>query len=52
MAYTLGPNKNTILHYQCTYCRFNTLKLDIKAEDAHEILMKVMLYKGKYPKSP
>jgi len=28
------------------------MKLDICSEDAHELLIKVMLYKGKYQRYP
>lgn len=48
MMLTVTPQKTKVLYYNCMYCQFNTMGLDIKSEEAHELLMKVILHKGKY----
>ena len=53
MMLTLSASKQKILYYNCMHCQFNTMSLEIRStEDAHELLMKVLLYKGRYQKAP
>ena len=52
MTLTVNAQKQNILYYNCSYCQFNTLKLDISSDDARQLLLKVMLYKGKYQRYP
>jgi hypothetical protein len=35
MTLTVNAQKQKILYYNCSYCQFNTLKLDICSDDAH-----------------
>jgi transcription elongation factor Elf1 len=52
MMLTVTPQKTKMLYYNCMYCQFNTLSVGIMSEEVHELLMKVILYKGLYMKMP
>ncbi len=47
-----GSTKTKHFHYSCLHCQFNTIPLGIISEETHELLMKILLYKGKYAKVP
>ena len=52
MMLTMASTKQRTFYYNCMFCQYNTIPQGIKSEDTHDLLMKVMLHKGRYQKIP